>query len=340
MFIRIICIAGLWLALLAGLGGSAQLSRAQEKPIHLRVQMSDVDITRSTAGIAYDEGLFKKNGLDVELFISPAAAATTKRRGVNIPMDHVGGNDAPIWMGGGSPTVVSVVTNATAGDRVILASFDHVMHWNFMGRQELTKPEDLKGKRIGIVGMNDMSGFEVMVLAKRMGWDPKFDVSIMEQGSALDSLQSGAVDVALASQLLQASAMAAGFHSVVDTRPWRVPIAGGGIMSTKTWVKENREATRRFIKSIVEAMAMLKKDPNVAYRAMAKWFNFNRQQQEVSYEGNQEMPRKPYPAVEGIKKTMELYDSLEMRKHKPEDFYDHSFVRELDQSGFIDSLYK
>jgi ribosomal protein S19E (S16A) len=52
------------------------------------------------------------------------------------------------------------------------------------------------------------------------------------------------------------------------------------------------------------------------------------------------VPRKPYPNVEGIKKTMELYDSHEMRKHKPEDFYDDSFVRELDQSGYIDSRYR
>ncbi len=52
------------------------------------------------------------------------------------------------------------------------------------------------------------------------------------------------------------------------------------------------------------------------------------------------LPAKPYPAIDGIKKTMELYDSLNMRMHKPEDFYDDHFIRELDQSGFIDSLYK
>jgi hypothetical protein len=50
--------------------------------------------------------------------------------------------------------------------------------------------------------------------------------------------------------------------------------------------------------------------------------------------------RKPYPPVEGIKQLMQLYNTHEMRKHKPEDFYDDSFVKELDQSGFIDSLYK
>jgi hypothetical protein len=36
---------------------------------------------------------------------------------------------------------------------------------------------------------------------------------------------------------------------------------------------------------------------------------------------------------------MQVYNSHEMRKYKPEDFYDASFMRELDQSKFIDGLY-
>jgi hypothetical protein len=60
---------------------------------------------------------------------------------------------------------------------------------------------------------------------------------------------------------------------------------------------------------------------------------------EVVYAGGAAMPRKPYPCVEGITKTMELFDSNEMRKYKPEDFYDDSMLREIDASGFIDGLY-
>ncbi len=52
------------------------------------------------------------------------------------------------------------------------------------------------------------------------------------------------------------------------------------------------------------------------------------------------MPRKPYPPYEGIKRVMEVYDSHEMRKYTSEHFYDDSFVRELDESGYIDSLYQ
>ena len=37
---------------------------------------------------------------------------------------------------------------------------------------------------------------------------------------------------------------------------------------------------------------------------------------------------------------MKRYDSNEMRKYTSEDFYDDSLMRELDESGFIDSFYE
>ena len=51
-------------------------------------------------------------------------------------------------------------------------------------------------------------------------------------------------------------------------------------------------------------------------------------------------PAKPYPSVEGIKSMMEIYNYREMRVHQPDDFYDASFVSELDKSGYIDGLYR
>lgn len=51
------------------------------------------------------------------------------------------------------------------------------------------------------------------------------------------------------------------------------------------------------------------------------------------------IPRKPYPCYDGYTRTMQLYDSNEMRKHSPNEFYDDSLMREIDATGFIDHLY-
>jgi hypothetical protein len=54
------------------------------------------------------------------------------------------------------------------------------------------------------------------------------------------------------------------------------------------------------------------------------------------------VPAKPYPPLDGIKEVLiELGEKdPKIRSAKPEDFADLSFVKELDDSGFIDNLYK
>jgi hypothetical protein len=52
--------------------------------------------------------------------------------------------------------------------------------------------------------------------------------------------------------------------------------------------------------------------------------------------------RKPYPTMEGIQRVIDQISETEAKAKvaRPEQFVDTSFLRELDQSGFIDSLYK
>lgn len=61
---------------------------------------------------------------------------------------------------------------------------------------------------------------------------------------------------------------------------------------------------------------------------------------EMLYVEIKKLLRKPYPPYEGIKMIMRIYDSHEMRKYTPEYFYDDTYVREFDESGYIDSLYQ
>jgi NitT/TauT family transport system substrate-binding protein len=71
------------------------------------------------------------------------------------------------------------------------------------------------------------------------------------------------------------------------------------------------------------------------YRRVA----IRRERQESIYKEVAGLPSKPYPSVAGLQKMIEVYDWREMRRHKPEDFFDASFVTELDKSGYIDGLY-
>jgi hypothetical protein len=57
---------------------------------------------------------------------------------------------------------------------------------------------------------------------------------------------------------------------------------------------------------------------------------------------DEKFPPKQYPSLEGIKKILEPLAETDPKAKaaKPEDFVDMRFIKELDDSGFIDELYK
>jgi hypothetical protein len=137
--------------------------------------------------------------------------------------------------------------------------------------------------------------------------------------------------------------MKGGFPVLEDTQKWNVAVAGNSVMVTKGWLatEENREKARRFLKATADGLALFHQDRELALRVMAKWNGITDTDiASHAYERGQWMSKKPYPCYDGIDNTFEMYDSNEMRQFKPTDFYDDSLIRELDQSGFIDSFYQ
>lgn len=237
--------------------------------------------------------------------------------------------------------MVSLTTEAGAENPIVIACTDPIVRWHIVSRSDITKPEQLKGKRLGYSGYGAVTHFAALAFVKIMGWDPNQDLSLMSGGLNVESLQKGYTDAFIASELHETMAMAAGFRDLLDLSQYNIPNAGSSVQVNRAWLKNNREAAFRLTKSLVEALALLNKDKNAAVSSMVKWLNLKDPKlQEYFYKKVEAIPHKPYPPFDGIRKVMEIYDYHEMRKYKPEDFYDASFVRELDQSGYINSLYK
>jgi NitT/TauT family transport system substrate-binding protein len=128
---------------------------------------------------------------------------------------------------------------------------------------------------------------------------------------------------------------------LLDTRAWGdLPVGGNSLQVDESWLEDatNREAARRFLMALSEATALFHEDRELTLDVLQRWNGVSRQYAEVMYD-NAAIPRKLYPCYDGIRRTMEVYDSHAMRTYKPEDFYDDSILKELDASGFIDRAY-
>lgn len=224
---------------------------------------------------------------------------------------------------------------------MILGSTHRTSRWRIISRADITSAEQLKGKRIGYSGYGAVTHFVAISFAEAMGWDANSDWSMLSGGLGVEALQNGYVDAFVAPELHATMAVNAGFKVLVDLSEYDLPVAGSAIVVDRAWLKDNRDTARRFVKSAVEAIALLKNDKQATFRTVGKWYKLKDPELlEYFYREAKKIPSKPYPPYEGIKKVMEVYDSHEMRKYTLERFYDDSFVRELDESGYIDSLYK
>ena len=78
-----------------------------------------------------------------------------------------------------------------------------------------------------------------------------------------------------------------------------------------------------------------------AEKTMIKWYGMkNQEARDLFYTELLKMDSKPYPPYKGTKMIMQFYGGWDARtKFKPEDFYDDTIIKELDESGYIDSLY-
>jgi ABC-type nitrate/sulfonate/bicarbonate transport system substrate-binding protein len=181
-----------------------------------------------------------------------------------------------------------------------------------------------------------------------LGLDADKDVSIIVVGGTPDrlvALQTGRIQSTLLSPPTSIVAEKEGFNLLTDVGD--LPFPYNSLATTRRFIRENQETVRKYIKSHIEAVHRLKTDREMGIKVLAKYLRRvgDRYLLEKSYDvsiADSILPRKQYPALPGIKTVLEMLSERtpKARTAKPEDFVDARFIKELDESGFIDNLYR
>jgi ABC-type nitrate/sulfonate/bicarbonate transport system substrate-binding protein len=184
---------------------------------------------------------------------------------------------------------------------------------------------------------------------ERWGLEPGKDVAVLQIGNTparFGALASGAVDAAVMAaggQSLQAKK--SGLTILGDLSALGVEYLGNAVNVNRQFLSDRPDVVRRFMKGFVEGIHFLKTRKEESKATIAKYLRIT--DPELLEEGYQQyalkfVPRKPYPNPKGVQTILREIAEKEpkAREAKPEQFVDQSFVRELDESGYIDSLYK
>ncbi|HWH78627.1 MAG TPA: ABC transporter substrate-binding protein [Candidatus Binatus sp.] len=286
--------------------------------------------------IAQEKGFFERNGLDTRLIYIGG--------GRIVAQSFAAGQVRIAIMAG--PAMVSA--NLAGLNLRMVAGLVNTSTYSLFVKPSINSPQELKGKRFGMGSFGSSPDFMMRQIFRRLGLDPEKDVTILQLGGGGDlvrlaALKAGSVDGALLSPPLTALARDAGFRELITPQNLVIPYQQTGVATTKEYIEKNRDSVRRFVKAMVEALHYYKSRKEESLAVVAKNLKTNdRVALEESYRefAVKLHPRKPYPTVEGIALILDS----QRTKNTPasvraEDYLDMSFVKELDDSGFIDKLY-
>ena len=311
-------------------------SQARSKP--MTIGYVGIDAPQLPAWFAKEAGIFQKNGLDVQLVnFTGGPIATAALISGDVAVTQVSG-----------PSVVSA--NLKGADTVFIAGGTITLDYWLMSRREIKTAEDLKGGNIGIGRFGGVNDAMLRFVLPKLGLTAGKDVTIRQMGGVplrLAAMESGQIQASLLSPPVTLSALKRGFNVLADLAALGMVYQHTAPATTRRFIRENPEAARAYVKSQLESVHRLKTDREGGIRVLAKYIPGlkDRDVLEKAYDRaitDAQLPRKQYPTMEGIRAILEsLADSEpKARTAKPDEFVDTRFIRELDQSGFIDNLYR
>jgi NitT/TauT family transport system substrate-binding protein len=299
----------------------------------LNVGYVGVTSDNAAAFIARETGIYTRNGLDVQLiyFNSGSTAVTALITG-----------DTPISQTAG-PSVINATLNGS--DAVMIAGGNVTLDYWMLSRPEIRTPAELKGGAVAISRFGSASDFIVRYALQRLGLIPVKDVAILQVGSLterLAAMETKRVQATVLAPPAMYQAQMRGFNMLADIAALGLPYQATGVAATRKFIRERTDVVRRYIKSHVEAVHRFKTDRETSMKVLAKALALtDKQLLERTYDGaiaEHKLPAKQYPTLEGLKTI--LASDPKAKRAKAEDFVDLSFIKELDESGYIDKLYK
>ena len=293
-----------------------------------RVAWTSFASNMSGTWVAQEEGLFKKNGLDVELVHIPSTS-----RAIQVML---AGELQYSYMDGRN----SVTAALKGADVVILTGVANRLVFSFMARPELKKLSDLKGKKIGITRLGSSTHSVTLWVLNRHGLKPE-DVQLLQLvdvPNILTAIVAGQIDAGALSPPTNFRARKAGLSELIDLSKDGPEYVSVAIGSTRSFVKANEEMTRRFVRGYSEGVQFLKANKAAGIRAIQKYARIKDPDiLEATYgEARAYIETVPYVTRKGMETIIgELAPTEPKAKtSKPEDFLDTRFVGQLEKEGF------
>jgi NitT/TauT family transport system substrate-binding protein len=257
------------------------------------------EIVAANAGLwaAKEGGYFQKNGLDVDVRLIESSLAVGALLSGQVQAAGVGGSEA-------------MAAAIEGGDLRIVGTVSPVYPYKFEVAPSIQTKDDLKGKKVGISRVGSSSDIATRAGLKKLGLEADKDVNIVQIGSLqarTAAIQSGAIQGSMASPPDTVTLEAAGFHPLIDLAALELPASNNTIVVGGPWLAGHHDEVQKYVDSLVQSIARLKKDKPFAYDVIKKYLKLDDQKlldATYDYYIAKVTPSLPYPKPEQFTDTV------------------------------------
>lgn len=284
--------------------------------------------------IGSELGLFEKEGLKVNLiYINSATRVMAAILSGEIQLSLAG--------------VSSVVAAYTHGsDPVAIAGAVNKINVSIYALPEIRGPQDLKGKKMGITRFGGLYDFSANFALKKWGLQPGKDVVLIQIGdipSLMGALAGNSIQAATLQPPYTIRASQLGYRELMDLSRSGLEHQNTAVISTRSIIRKSPDTFRKFMRGYSGALSVFHQQRELTLKVMAKYLKgIDPFLLEKSYEVYRDwVPEIPYLNHAGMQAAIAMTPGVEKGKGvQVADIVDEAFVRELDQLGFYQTLYR
>jgi len=300
----------------------------------VRVALGSISVNTSVIPVGHQYGVFAKYGVDLE----------------------------PIYMGGGMNSIAAVTSNsvqflsagstATIGARlggidfVMLTVQSNKLDYSVFAAPDIKSPQDLKGKIVTGTRPGASADSALRLYLRRAGLEPDREVVFISVGESqqgrLNALQRGMVSATVLAPPYSGMAKQMGFRELADLRKSDIEYAGSAIAGIGAYIKTHQPLVENFLKGYIESLHFFRTQKEKTLAGVMKFLRMNdRSRAEEGYDYYVDlMPVMPYPSAQGVRAVLQFLAPKQAKAAtaNPEDFYDLSFLKRIEESGFTKTL--
>ncbi len=308
--------------------GAILLCAARTDAEPVRIAVGTASVASLPTWVAQDGGYFTREGIQSELIYIRGGPQT---------LSALVGGDVPFAQVYSQPVLAARITGA---DTVIVAGLINTPLFSIVTVKDIGKPEELRGKKIGISTFGSATDLAARLALKKWGLKPETEVTILQMRGVpeiLPAMVSGAIHGGVLSPPTNMMAVKAGFRELAYLPQAGISFQHTTLTTTRRYLEKNRPTALKVLNAYKGAIERIKSDKAFASKTLAKYMLTNDAEVlDYSYTVSAPLFKPlPYPTLDGIRATLDFIAEREpkARQAEPKDFVDVSLLEEIEKAG-------